>query len=90
MRSWFPPSLGDILSSMPSSEVPVAHSDPAIMGGTPVFVGTRVPVQTLIEYLEAGNPLGEFLEDFPSVSRDQVIAALEQAKDALIARAHAS
>jgi uncharacterized protein (DUF433 family) len=90
MRSWFPPSLGDILSSMPPSEVPVVHSDPAIMGGTPVFVGTRVPVQTLIEYLEAGNPLGEFLEDFPSVSRDQVIAALEQAKDALIARAHAS
>lgn len=58
------------------------------MGGTPVFVGTRVPFQTLLDYLEAGDPLGEFLDDFPSVSRDQAVAALEQAKDALIARAH--
>lgn len=58
------------------------------MGGTPVFVGTRVPFQTLLDYLEAGDPLGEFLEDFPSVTRDQAIAALEQAKDALLARAH--
>ena len=58
------------------------------MGGTPVFVGTRVPFQTLLDYLEAGEPLGEFLDDFPSVSRDQAVAALEQAKDALIARAH--
>lgn len=69
---------------------PVVHSDPAIMGGTPVFVGTRVPLQTLIDYLEAGDPLGEFLEDFPTVSREQAIAALHQAKDALIARAHSS
>ncbi len=58
------------------------------MGGTPVFVGTRVPFQTLLDYLEAGDPLGEFLDDFPSVSRDQAVAALEQAKDALLARAH--
>lgn len=58
------------------------------MGGTPVFVGTRVPFKTLLDYLEAGDPLGEFLDDFPSVSRDQAVAALEQAKDALIARAH--
>jgi len=58
------------------------------MGGTPVFVGTRVPFQTMLDYLEAGDPLGEFLDDFPSVSRDQAVAALEQAKDALIARAH--
>ncbi len=50
------------------------------MGGTPVFVGTRVPFQTLLDYLEAGDPLGEFLEDFPSVSREQAVAALEQAK----------
>jgi uncharacterized protein (DUF433 family) len=67
---------------------PVVHADPSIMGGTPVFVGTRVPFQTLLDYLEAGDPLGEFLEDFPSVSREQAVAALEQAKDALIARAH--
>lgn len=67
---------------------PVVHSDPDVMGGTHVFVGTRVPFQTLLDYLEAGDPLGEFLEDFPSVTRDQAIAALEQAKDALLARAH--
>ena len=66
----------------------VVHSDPEVMGGTPVFVGTRVPFQTLLDYLEAGDPLGEFLEDFPSVTRDQAVAALEQAKDALLARAH--
>lgn len=68
-------------------EKPVVHTDPDIMSGTPVFVGTRVPFQTLIEYLEAGQPLSEFLEDFPTVSRDQAVAALEQAKDALLARA---
>ena len=66
----------------------IVHSDPDILGGTPVFVGTRVPFQTLLDYLEAGDPLGEFLEDFPTVTREQAIAALEQAKDALLARAH--
>jgi len=55
----------------------VVHSDPEIMSGTPVFVGTRVPVQTLLEYLEAGQPLSEFLEDFPTVSKEQAVAALE-------------
>jgi uncharacterized protein (DUF433 family) len=73
---------------MPDRPVPAVHRDPKIMGGTPVFVGTRVPFQTMLDYLEAGDPLGEFLDDFPSVSRDQAVAALEQAKDALIARAH--
>jgi uncharacterized protein (DUF433 family) len=68
----------------------VIHSDPNIMGGTPVFVGTRVPFQTLLDYLEAGDPLGEFLDDFPTVSRDQAVAALEQAKEALLARAHSA
>ena len=53
----------------------VIHSDPALMGGTPVFVGTRVPFQTLLDYLEAGQPLAEFLDDFPTVSRDLAIAA---------------
>jgi uncharacterized protein (DUF433 family) len=57
----------------------VIHSDPDILGGTPVFVGTRVPVRTLLDYLEAGEPLGEFLEDFPSVSREQAVAALRLA-----------
>ena len=65
----------------------VIHSDPEILGGMPVFVGTRVPAQTLIDYLEAGQPLSEFLDDFPSVSREQAIAALEQAKEALLADA---
>lgn len=66
------------------------HSDPEIMGGTPVFVGTRVPVQTLLDYLGAGDPLDEFLEDFPSVSRAQVAAVLELAKEMLLARATAA
>jgi uncharacterized protein (DUF433 family) len=66
---------------------PVIHSDPEIMGGTPVFVGTRVPLETLLDYLEAGHPLSEFLEDFPTVTREQAVAALEQAKEALLARA---
>jgi uncharacterized protein (DUF433 family) len=65
----------------------VIHSDQEIMGGTPVFVGTRVPFQTLLDYLEAGQPLAEFLDDFPTVSREQAVAALEQAKEALFARA---
>jgi len=63
------------------------RSDIDIMDGTPVFVGTRVPFQTLLDYLEAGQPLAEFLDDFPTVSRDQAVAALEQAKEALFARA---
>jgi len=57
------------------------------MGGTPVFVGTRVPVQTLLDYLEAGDSIDEFLAGFPSVSREQVIDFLEQAKDRLVATA---
>ncbi len=59
---------------------PVIHSDPEIMGGTPVFVGTRVPLATLLDYLEAGQPISEFLEDFPTVTREQAVAALEQAR----------
>ena len=66
---------------------PVVHSDPEILGGTPVFVDTRVPFQTLLDYLEAGDPLDEFLDDFPTVTREQAIAALEQAKEALLADA---
>ena len=58
--------------------------DPEIMSGTPVFRGTRVPVQTLIEYLEAGDSIDEFLKGFPTVTRDQVIAFLEEAKEKLV------
>ena len=72
-----------------SSRRDVVHSDPEILGGTPVFVGTRVPVQALIDYLEGGHPLADFLEDFPSVSRDQAVAALEIARDALLGTAAA-
>ena len=68
----------------------VVHSDPEIMGGTPVFRGTRVPVQTLLDYLEAGHPLAEFLDDFPSVTREQAIAVLEHAKNLLVADAYTS
>lgn len=65
----------------------VVHSDPEILGGTPVFVGTRVPVKTLYDYLEAGDTLDEFLNDFPSVTREQAIAALELAREMTEARA---
>ena len=58
----------------------VIHSGPDILSGTPVFVGTRVPAQTLFDYLEAGRDLSEFLEDFPTVTRAQIVAALEEAK----------
>jgi len=67
----------------------VVHSDPEIMGGTPVFVGTRVPVQSLFDYLEAGDSLEEFLEAFPTVEREQAIAALEIAREAVTAVAAA-
>jgi len=68
----------------------VVHTDPEIMGGTPVFVGTRVSVQTLFDYLEAGDSLDEFLEAFPTVERAQAIAALEIAREAVssVASAH--
>ncbi len=67
---------------------PVVHTDPDILSGTPVFVGTRVPVHTLLDYLEAGDPLDEFLEDFPSVTREQAVAALRLAKQMLVAHAN--
>lgn len=63
----------------------VISCNPDVMGGTPVFSGTRVPVQTLLDYLEAGESIDDFLEGFPSVTREQVIAFLEQAKDRLVA-----
>lgn len=63
---------------------PVIVRSNDVMGGTPVFDGTRVPVQTLLDYLEAGETIDEFLEGFPSVRREQVIAFLEEAKDRLV------
>lgn len=60
--------------------------DPEIMSGTPCFDGTRVPIQTLMEYLEGGDSIDEFLEGFPTVSREQVIAFLEEAKESALAR----
>jgi len=61
----------------------VVHSDSDILSGTPVFVGTRVPVRSLFDYLEAGDTLDEFLHQFPSVTREQAVAALELARDTL-------
>ena len=58
----------------------VIHIDPEILGGTPVFIGTRVPLQALIDYIEGGHPLSDFLDDFPTVSHAQAMAAIEQAK----------
>ncbi len=64
----------------------VFHSHPEILSGTPVFVGTRVPVRALLDYLEAGDSLDEFLDDFPGVQREQAIRFLEQAAEALLGR----
>jgi uncharacterized protein (DUF433 family) len=58
---------------------------PDVMGGTPVFSGTRVPVQTLLDYLEGGETINSFLEGFPTVSREQVVAFLEEARDRMVA-----
>ncbi len=68
----------------------VVHSDPEILGGTPVFVGTRVPAHTLFEYLEGGESIDEFLQQFPSVTRAQVVAALEFAKESLLSSARSA
>jgi uncharacterized protein (DUF433 family) len=69
---------------------PLITTSPTRLGGTPVFSGTRVPVQTLMEYLEAGDSLDDFLADFPSVSREHAIAVLELAKSALLDKAVAA
>ena len=70
------------MTTMTAKEI--LSSDPEVQGGAVVFTGTRVPLQNLIDYLEAGDSIEDFLEDFPSVSRDQAVAALELAKDALV------
>ena len=65
----------------------VVKIDPEIMSGAPCFAGTRVPIQNLIDYLEGGDSIDDFLEDFPSVQREQVISFLEEAKESVLARA---
>jgi uncharacterized protein (DUF433 family) len=72
---------------MPNDPTSVVHSDPEILGGVPVFVGTRVPVQSLFDYIEGGDTLDEFLRQFPSVRREQAIAALEIARESVMSRA---
>ena len=71
---------------MPST-LAVVHSDPEILGGTPVFVDTRVPFRNLIDYFERNHSLDEFVDAFPTVSREQAVAALEAAHEAMTARA---
>ena len=68
----------------------IVHSDPDILGGIPVFHGTRVPFRNLIDYLERGYSVEEFVDAFPSVSREQVVGALEAAHEAVAARARAT
>ena len=65
---------------------PVIVSDKELMNGTPCFRGTRVPFKNLIDYLEGGHCLGEFLQQFPTVTREMAVQALEEAKDSLLAR----
>ncbi|MDA0323186.1 MAG: DUF433 domain-containing protein [Verrucomicrobia bacterium] len=62
----------------------IVHSDPEIMGGTPVFVGTRVPLQNLVDYLEGGESIEDFLDAFPTVKREQAIAVIEAGKVAVL------
>lgn len=66
------------------------HSDPEILGGMPVFVGTRVPLKNLIDYIEGSHSLDDFLDDFPSVTKEQAIAALEEAREVMTQRARAA
>jgi uncharacterized protein (DUF433 family) len=69
---------------------PAIHTDADILGGKPVFVGTRVPFQALLDYLEGGHTLDAFLDDFPTVTRELAVSALEQARDSLVAGARPS
>lgn len=69
--------------------IPGVHSDPDILGGTPVFVGTRVPVRALLDYLEHDRPLAEFLDDFPTVEKAMALGVLEHMKQ-LVCHAPAS
>jgi uncharacterized protein (DUF433 family) len=72
----------------PSMTSPLIVVDPEVHSGTPVFAGTRVPIKTLFDHLEAGDPLEVFLDDFPTVSRELAVAVLEQARAALLPDAY--
>ena len=72
------------LAGIPTVSQSIVHSDPKISGGTPVFRGTRVPARTLFDYLEGGESLEEFLDQFPSVTRAQALAALASARDSVL------
>jgi uncharacterized protein (DUF433 family) len=93
MLKWGMLVLATHHGSPPEARYPVAmdpkqivHSDPEILGGTPVFVGTRVPVQALLDFLEGGDTIEEFLDNYPGVSREQAVAFLEEASRALVAK----
>ena len=72
------------------AQEPLIQRDDNILGGTPVFAGTRVPVQTLFDYLEEGDTLDEFLDDFPAVSREHAVKVLERMKETFLAREYES
>ena len=82
--AWLP-TLGAVSFHPTMDPKQIVHSDPDILGGTPVFVGTRVPVDALIDFLEGGDTIEDFLENYPGVSREQVFAFLEEASRALLA-----
>lgn len=88
MNSVLGPGIKIATKQEPAINSPRVISDPEILGGTPVFIGTRVPVRIIFEHLEAGDSLDIFLEDFPSVSRELAIQVLEDAKTALMLNAH--
>jgi uncharacterized protein (DUF433 family) len=71
---------------MPAQKTELITKDPDILGGTPVFRGTRVPFQTLLDYLEGGQTLDDFLEDFPTVTREAAVRALEHAKSLVVSQ----
>lgn len=72
------PEIQGQAQAVMTSKISVVHSDPDILGGVPVFVGTRVPIKTLLDYLEAGDSLNEFLDHFPSVSREQLLVGVDK------------
>ena len=78
-------SYNRYMQDLPKS--PVVSVSPDVMGGTPVFTGTRVPVQTFLDYLEAGETIDDFLDGFPTVKREQLISFLEQATELIVAHA---
>ena len=82
----FASAVGESVIYLPMGK-PIITCSPEILGGTPVFAGTRVPVQTLLDYLEGGESIDDFLAGFPTVKREQVVAFLEEAKARMIAAA---